>query len=148
MSGSMKEIWAIVRRDKVKKTQEICDSLGAGSMSIHTVSGRGKQKGFVQTEAEAQFIPEDYSTAAPGLHPTPSSLATEGAVLTKPVTYMPKKLIIMVIPEALVKEVVDGIISVNKTGHPGDGKIFVFPVEESYRIRTGEHGLSSLDDLN
>ena len=147
MSEGMKEIWVIIRRDHVKRTKEICDSLGAGSMTILSVHGRGKQRGFVQTEMEANYIPEEYATSAPRLVPTPSSLATAGATLTRPVTYVPKKILTMIVPAALVKELVDGIISVNQTGSHGDGKIFVFPVEESYRIRTGEHGLASLDEI-
>ncbi|WP_372714446.1 P-II family nitrogen regulator, partial [Ilyobacter sp.] len=51
-----------------------------------------------------------------------------------------KRLLTVIVPSDKVKTVVDTIISVNKTGNPGDGKIFVMPVEESYRIRTGESG--------
>ncbi len=145
MSEQMKEIWAVLRRDKIKKTRDVVDSLGLGAMTVMSVSGRGKQAGFVQSEVEAEDIPHEYATSAPKLVPTPSSLAAEGATLTRPVTYVPKKIVTMILPESMVKETVDAIISVNQTGHAGDGKIFVFPVDEAFRIRTGEHGLESID---
>lgn len=145
MSEGIKEIWAIVRRDRVKKTKEVVDSIGLGAMTIMSVSGRGKQAGFVQTDLEADELPAEYSTHVPKLVPTPTALAAEGATLTRPVTYVPKKIITMIVPEGMVKETVDGIISANKSGHHGDGKIFVFPVDEALRIRTGEHGLESID---
>ena len=145
MSGSMKEIWAIVRRDRIKRTREVMDSLGLGAMSVMSVSGRGKQAGFVQSEIEAMEMPDKYATAAPSLVPTPGSLAAEGATLTRPVTYIPKKIITMIVPASLVPEAVEGIISANRTGQQGDGKIFVFPVEDSFRIRTGERGLDSIN---
>lgn len=145
MSEPMKEIWAILRRDKIRKTKEVVDSMGLGAMTIMSVAGRGAQAGFVQSEVEAQDMPSEYATAAPKLVATPSSLATEGAQLTRPVTYVPKKIVTMVVPASMVAEVVDGIMSVNRTGSHGDGKIFVMPVSESFRIRTGEHGLESID---
>lgn len=51
-----------------------------------------------------------------------------------------KRLLTIIVPEDKVKTVVDTIITVNKTGNPGDGKIFVLPVAESYKVRTGESG--------
>jgi nitrogen regulatory protein PII 2 len=145
MSESLKEVWAIIRRDKIKKTKEMMDSIGVGAMSIHPVSGRGKQAGFVQSDTEALDMGADYSTSAPRLVPTDPGLAAEGATLTRPVTYVPKKIISMVVPAAVLKDVIDGIISVNQTGNKGDGKIFVMPVEEAFRIRTSEHGLEAVD---
>jgi nitrogen regulatory protein PII 2 len=145
MSESLKEVWAILRRDKIQKTKEVMDSIGVGAMSIHPVSGRGKQAGFMQNETEAMDMPSFYATSAPKLVPTSPTLAAEGATLTRPVTYVPKKIISMVVPAAVVRDVIDGIISVNKTGNPGDGKIFVMPVGEAFRIRTGEHGLEAVD---
>jgi len=142
----MKEIWAVIRRDKLVATRKILDSIGSGSMSVHTISGRGKQRGFVQTETEARELPTNYSTSAPNLVETPSQLATEGATLTKPITYVPKKLISAVVPASMLSEIIDAIISVNQSGHHGDGKIFVFPIEEAYRIRTNEEGLTAIDN--
>lgn len=82
-----------------------------------------------------------YATSTPRLVPTPSELATEGATLTKPVVYVPKKMIVMVIPDEKVDEVIETIIHVNRTGNYGDGKIFVMPVEEAITVRTGKREL-------
>ncbi len=138
------EVWAIIRSNKLIETKAALDSLGLGSMTIHNVLGRGKQKGFLFSDNSAEGLPPEYETAAPKLVETPSELVTEGAHITKPVTYIPKKAIVMIIPKEMVNEAVDTIISVNKTNHNGDGKIFVLPLDEAVRIRTGEHNLAAV----
>lgn len=138
----MKEVWAVIRREKYPETKKALDKVGCGGMSIHSVWGRGKQKGFMMAEVEGEM--GEYTTAAPNLVPTPSYLATEGATLTKPVTYIPKKLLVMIIPDDKLEVVIDTIIKVNRTGSFGDGKIFVMPVEETITVRTGERGEKSL----
>lgn len=138
----MKEIWAIVRREKYVDTKRALDDIGWSSMSVHSVWGRGKQKGFIMSEVESEFAL--YATNAPKLVPTPSYLATEGGTLTKPLTYIPKKLIVMIVPDNVVDKIVETIIKVNRTGNYGDGKIFLMPVEEAITIRTGEQGEESL----
>lgn len=138
----MKEIWAVIRREKFVETKRALDGIGCGAMSIHSVWGRGKQGGFILSDIESEMA--TYATSAPKLVPTPSYLVTEGATLTKPVVYVPKKLIVMVVPDDKVDLAVETIINVNKTGNYGDGKIFIMPVEESITIRTGEKGEESL----
>jgi len=59
---------------------------------------------------------------------------------------VPKRLITVVVPDALAGRVIETIISVNKTGNSGDGKIFVMPVQEAMRVRTGETGDGVLDE--
>jgi nitrogen regulatory protein PII 2 len=59
---------------------------------------------------------------------------------------IPKRMIITVVPDKLVKRVVETIISANKTGKSGDGKIFVSSVENAYRVRTAEEGDEVLDE--
>ena len=59
---------------------------------------------------------------------------------------IPKRMLSIVLPDALVSTVVKTIISTNKTGKSGDGKIFVMPVMDSVRIRTGENGNTVLDE--
>ncbi|MCX8075632.1 MAG: P-II family nitrogen regulator [Aquificaceae bacterium] len=140
----MKEVWAVIRREKFADTKRVLDSIGCGAMSIHSVWGRGKQAGFIMSEVESELAL--YATSAPRLVPTPSSLATEGATLTKPVTYVPKRLLVMVLPEEKVEEAIETIIRMNRTGKPGDGKIFVMPVEDAITIRTGERGEKSLKE--
>ena len=60
---------------------------------------------------------------------------------------VPKRMIQVVVPDKLVSKVIKTIIDVNKTGKSGDGKIFVLPVYEAYRVRTGESGDSVLDEI-
>ncbi len=59
---------------------------------------------------------------------------------------IPKRLLNVVVPDDLVPSVVRTIIDVNQTGHPGDGKIFVMPVLDAFRVRTGEAGEAALDE--
>jgi len=58
---------------------------------------------------------------------------------------IPKRLVSIIVPDSLVPIVVEAIMSVNKTGKSGDGKIFVMPVMDSYQIRSGNHGDETLD---
>ena len=55
-------------------------------------------------------------------------------------------MLIVVVPDKIVPRVVDTIIGVNRTGNPGDGKVFVMPVDETIRIRTGECDHAALDE--
>jgi nitrogen regulatory protein PII 2 len=55
-------------------------------------------------------------------------------------------MITITVPDNLVKTVVDTLIAVNKTGKPGDGKIFVLPIDNAYRVRTAEQGEGVLDE--
>jgi len=135
----MKEIWAIIRREKYAETKRTLDAIGCGAMSVHSVWGRGQQGGFIMSDVESEI--SSYSTSAPRLVPTPSTLALEGATLTKPVVYVPKKLLVMVVPDEKVDKVIETIIQVNRTGNYGDGKIFVMPVEEAITVRTGKREL-------
>ncbi|OPY05507.1 MAG: Nitrogen regulatory protein P-II [Syntrophus sp. PtaB.Bin001] len=59
---------------------------------------------------------------------------------------IPKRMISVIVPDKLVGKTVTTILSVNRTGKAGDGKIFVMPVNESIRIRTGETGDETLDE--
>ncbi|MFN3813659.1 MAG: P-II family nitrogen regulator [Aquificaceae bacterium] len=138
----MKEIWAIIRREKYIETKRALDKVNCGAMSIHSVWGRGKQKGFIMSDTERELV--SYATSAPKLVPTPSYLVAEGATITKPVVYVPKKLLVIVLPDDKVEEAIETIIKVNRTGNYGDGKIFVFPVEDAITVRTGERGEEAL----
>jgi len=59
---------------------------------------------------------------------------------------IPKRVLFIVVPDKMVKKTVKTIIKVNQTGKSGDGKIFVVPVLDSVRVRTGENGNITLDD--
>ncbi len=132
----MKEITAVIRRDKLQETKKVLADLGFPSVSIQSVDGRGKQKGMVCDSDLDPDLPDKFCTSVK-LTPTPSSYAIEHS-LPKMALFVPKRLLTMVVPDDLVGKIVKSIISVNKTGKTGDGKIFVSPIEEAVRVRTGE----------
>jgi nitrogen regulatory protein PII 2 len=131
----MKEITAIIRRDKLPQTKKALDDLGYPSLTIQSVEGRGKQKGAMCAEMDSE-MPDSYCTAVK-LKPTPSTYALDHT-LPKVALFVPKRLLTIVVPDDVVSKVVKSIISVNHTGKAGDGKIFVSPVEGALRVRTGE----------
>lgn len=131
----MKEIVAIIRRDKLPETKKVLEDLGYPSMSIQSVDGRGKQKGSIFAEMDSE-MPDEMPTSVK-LKSTPSTYAIEHS-LPKAVLYVPKRMITAVVPNDVVDKAVEAIIKANHSGRPGDGKIFVCPVEEAIRVRTGE----------
>ncbi len=132
----MKEIMAIIRRDKLPETKQALEELGYPSMTIQSVDGRGKQKGAMCAEMDSE-MPDSFC-AAVKLTPTPSSYALEHT-LPKIALYVPKRMLTIVVPDDVVSKVVKSMIRVNQTGKHGDGKIFVLPVDGAVRVRTGEH---------
>lgn len=117
----MKEIMAIVRPNKVSRTKEVLDSLGFPAMNAIRVMGRGKQKAILN---EVSFEISE-----------PELLEMEGLM-----SYIPKRMISLVVPDDDVSLVVEAIMKVNHTGQIGDGKVFVCPIEEAIRVRTKEKG--------
>jgi len=132
----MKEITAIIRRDKLPETKTVLEELGYPSLTIQSVDGRGKQKGAMCAEMDSE-MPDSFC-AAVKLKPTPSTYALEHT-LPKIALYVPKRLLTIVVPDDVVSKVVKSIIKVNQSGKHGDGKIFVSPIEGAVRVRTGEH---------
>ncbi|WP_410507646.1 P-II family nitrogen regulator [Methanosarcina hadiensis] len=116
----MKEITAIIRMNKVQKTKDVLLECGFPSFTVRRVMGRGKQKGLC-----FEFNPP---------LPDPEKEAETC------IRFIPKRMFTVVVDDENVNEVVQKIIEVNQTGHPGDGKIFVSDISEAYRIRTGESG--------
>jgi len=133
----MKEVTAIIRRDKLPDTKRVLEELGLPSLTIQSVEGRGKQKGAMCAEMDSE-LPDSYCTTVK-LKATPSSYALEHT-LPKVALYVPKRLLTIIVPDDMADKVVNEIIQVNKTGKPGDGKIFVCPIDSASRVRTGEQG--------
>ncbi|MBI5742186.1 MAG: P-II family nitrogen regulator [Nitrospirae bacterium] len=131
----MKEITAIIRRDKLPETKQALDELGYSSLTIQSVDGRGKQKGAMCAEMDSE-MPESFCTTVK-LKPTPSTYALEHT-LPKIALYVPKRMLTLIVPDDAVSKLVKSIIKVNQSGKRGDGKIFVSPVEGAVRVRTGE----------
>ena len=119
----MKEIMAVIRMNKMNQTKKALADAGIPAFVAREGYGRGK--GLVNQEV--------LEGAAAGNEEAIALLGTKGRLY-------PKRILSIIVPDAQVKEVVDVIISVNKTGQAGDGKIFVLPVADSVRVRTGEDG--------
>lgn len=125
----MKEVLAVIRMNKMNETKRALADAGISSLTARKVIGRGKGKVdyLLLKGAEA-----GYEEAINQLSPGPKLI--------------PKRMLTIVVPDAKVKTVVETVIQVNQTGAPGDGKIFVMPVTDSIRVRTGEHGDEALDE--
>jgi nitrogen regulatory protein PII 2 len=124
----MKEVMAVVRMNMMSSTKKALSNAGISSMTAKDVLGRGK--GLV-----------DYSV----LQGAEKGYEEAIAQLGQTQRLIPKRMVVVVVPDRLVKVAVKAIIEVNHTGKSGDGKIFVMPVDDSYSVRTGEHGEGVLD---
>jgi nitrogen regulatory protein PII 2 len=131
----MKEITAIIRRDKLPETKKVLEDLGYPSLTIQSVEGRGRQRGAMCAEMDSE-MPDSYCTAVK-LTPTPSAYALEHT-LPKVALFVPKRLLTIVVPDDVVTTIVKSLIKVNQTGKAGDGKIFVSSIDSALRVRTGE----------
>jgi nitrogen regulatory protein PII len=106
----MKLVKAIVRPDKVDEVRDALEKIKVSGMTVTDVRGHGRQKGHT-----AVYRGKEYS-----------------------VTLLPKVEIEVVVGDETVDEVIQTIIVAARTGEIGDGRVFVIPVEHSYKIRTGE----------
>jgi nitrogen regulatory protein PII len=106
----MKLIKAIVRPNKVDDVKSALEKIQISGMTVTEVRGHGKQKGHT-----AIYRGQEYN-----------------------VSLLPKMEIEVVLPDSIVDDAVKAIIGAARTGEIGDGRIFVVPVGESYKIRTGE----------
>jgi nitrogen regulatory protein PII 2 len=122
----MKEIIAIMRPNKMTKTKEVLDTLGYPAMSAIRVMGRGKQRAILNEVSVEIKEPELYET--------------EGKM-----RYIPKRMVSLVVPDEDVSLVVEAIMKINHTGQIGDGKIFICPISDAVRVRTGEKGVKAID---
>lgn len=127
----MKEVMCIIRLNKVNKTKESLAEAGFPSITCRKVLGRGKKsidKAIIEAYIEAgEIAPSPYA----------ENLSERGRLI-------PKRLITLTVNDDDVKNVVDAVMSANSTGTPGDGKIFVLPVEEIYRVRDGAEGVDAV----
>lgn len=126
----MKEVMAVIRMNKINQTKKALAEAGISSMHARECLGRGK--GLVDLEV-LKGAEAGYEEAI--------------ALLGNTQRLIPKRMISVIVPETLVSRVVMTIIKTNQTGKPGDGKIFVMPVSDAVRIRTGESGDETLDEI-
>jgi nitrogen regulatory protein PII len=106
----MKLIKTIVRPNKVDDVKDALGKLNISGMTVTEVRGHGKQKGHT-----AIYRGKEYN-----------------------ISLLPKMEIEVVVAEEMVEDAIKAIINSARTGEIGDGRVFVIPVEQSYRIRTGE----------
>lgn len=123
----MKEVIAVVRMNMMNRTKQALTDAGINGFFANECQGRGV--GLAN--------PHVLQGAASGYEEAVALLGEKGKLYSK-------RMISLVVPDKDVKGVVATIISVNKTGKPGDGKIFVLPVADSVRVRTGEAGEKSI----
>jgi nitrogen regulatory protein PII 2 len=125
----MKEVMAIIRMNKINQTKKALIEAGISSMHARDCLGRGK--GLVDVHL--------LKGAEQGYEEAISQLGNSQRLI-------PKRMISIVVPDDLTDKTVSTIIAVNQTGKSGDGKIFVLPILDTIRVRTGEFGNDALDE--
>ncbi|HIQ25545.1 MAG TPA: P-II family nitrogen regulator [Persephonella sp.] len=108
----MKKIEAIIKPFKLDEVKEAISELGNFGMTISEVKGFGRQKGHTELYRGAEYV----------------------------IDFLPKIKIEIVIDDDMVEKVVEVISESARTGKVGDGKIFIIPIDDAIRIRTGERG--------
>jgi nitrogen regulatory protein P-II 1 len=108
----MKKIEAIIRPERLQTVQDALDELGVSGLTVTEVMGCGRQKGYT----------EQYRGSRANI------------------SLLPKLKVESVVPNEVVDRAVEAIVGAAWTGETGDGRVFVYDVEASIRIRTGERG--------
>jgi nitrogen regulatory protein P-II 1 len=112
----MKKIEAIIRHERLQEVQDALDQLGVSGLTVSEVVGCGRQKGYTEQYRGVQAN----------------------------ISLLPKIKVESVVPSDLVDGAVEAIVGAARTGKVGDGRVFVYDIEQSVRIRTGEDGEESL----
>ncbi len=112
----MKLVSAIIKPFKLDEVREALSQIGVQGITVTEVKGFGRQKGHTERYRGAEYV----------------------------VDFLPKVKVEAAVDDALVDRVIEAIESAARTGKIGDGKIFVFPIEQVVRIRTGETGTEAL----
>ena len=112
----MKLVTAIVKPFRLDDVRNALSEVGIQGMTVSEVKGFGRQRGHTELYRGAEYV----------------------------VDFLPKAKIDVAVADDIVERVVEAIVDAAKTGKVGDGKIFVTPIEQVYRIRTGETGDSAL----
>jgi len=112
----MKKVEAIIKPFKLDEVKDALSTLGNFGITITEVKGFGRQKGHTEVYRGAEYV----------------------------IDFVPKIKIEVVVDDTIVEKVIEAIITAARTGRVGDGKIFISPVEDVVRIRTGERGTEAL----
>jgi nitrogen regulatory protein P-II 1 len=112
----MKKVEAIIKPFKLDEVKQALTEIGVSGLTVCEVKGFGRQKGHTELYRGAEYV----------------------------VDFLPKVKVEVVVDDAIVAKVVEVVERAAKTGRIGDGKVFVTPVDEVIRIRTGERGTDAL----
>ena len=112
----MRMIQAIIKPFKLDDVRDALNEIGVSGLTVSEVKGYGRQKGHTELYRGAEYVVE----------------------------FLPKLRLDVVVPDDRAQAVTDAIVNAAKTGKIGDGKIFITPVEDAIRIRTGERGDDAL----
>ncbi len=112
----MKLIEAIIKPFKLDEVKDALNEIGIEGITVSEVKGYGRQKGHTELYRGAEYV----------------------------VDFIPKIKLEIAVSNELVNKVVETILNTAKTGRIGDGKIFVIPLDEAVRIRTGEQGADAI----
>ncbi len=108
----MKKIEAVIKPFKLDEVKEALQEVGLQGITVTEAKGFGRQKGHTELYRGAEYV----------------------------VDFLPKVKIELVIEDSMLEKAVDAIKSAAHTGRIGDGKIFILPIEDAIRVRTGERG--------
>ena len=108
----MKLIKAIIKPFKLEEVKDAISEIGVEGMTVSEVKGFGRQKGHTEIYRGSEYT----------------------------VDFLPKVKLEIAVSDDLLNKVIDAIVHASQTGKIGDGKVFVLPLEEAVRIRTGEKG--------
>jgi nitrogen regulatory protein P-II 1 len=106
----VKQVTAIIKPFKLDEVREALAEVGVSGLTVTEVKGFGRQKGHTELYRGAEYV----------------------------VDFLPKIRVEVVLPDEQVENAIEAIVKASRTGKIGDGKIFVTPVEQAIRIRTGE----------
>ena len=112
----MKLVEAIIKPFKLDEVKDALNEIGITGITVSEVKGFGRQKGHTELYRGAEYV----------------------------VDFIPKIKLEIVVADEMISKVVETIVNTAKTGRIGDGKIFVLPMDEAVRIRTGEKGLEAI----
>jgi nitrogen regulatory protein PII 2 len=125
----MKQVIAILRMNMMNATKQALIEAGFPAFTARKVVGRGRGNVDLRVIAGAEAdAPEAIAR-----------LKDDGPML------MPWRMMTLAVPDESVAKVIEAVIRVNHTGKRDDGKIFVLPIEEAVRVRTGEYGAAALN---
>ena len=116
LGGIMKKIEAVIKPFKLDEVKNVLSKIGVQGMTVTEVKGFGRQRGHTEVYRGAEYK----------------------------IDFLPKIKIELIAPDEMVSQIIENLERAAKTGKIGDGKIFLSPVEEVIRIRTGERGKDAI----